>query len=223
MWTAAFFLYSELLVRMMKNELVAGCTGPAPVLQHARVAFLVCVLDVKSVVSQIAAARHVPTLRGMQKLELSWAEPASKVTLLSWWFPPLNVGSLLIVGATFKRHPTFKKKLPLSLSFFFMLNMNFQALGSSALAVLLFNLFIFLWVLFLNNSINLSNKSSKVLRNKPPMVLQQLNQGSQWVWFPIMMVTWIWYILPGLIVFHKNSCWHFPWFKFRTWHQWRWN
>jgi hypothetical protein len=55
----------------MKNELVAGCTGAAPVLQHARVALLVCVLDVKSAVSQIAAARHVSTLRGLQKLELS--------------------------------------------------------------------------------------------------------------------------------------------------------
>ena len=56
---------------MMKKELVAGCTGAAPVLQHARVALLVCVLDVKSADSQIAAARHVLTLRGMQKLELS--------------------------------------------------------------------------------------------------------------------------------------------------------
>lgn len=48
---------------MMKNEQVAGCTGAAPGLQHARVALLVCVLDVKSAVSQIAAARLVSTLR----------------------------------------------------------------------------------------------------------------------------------------------------------------
>uniref|UniRef100_A0A7N2MS40 Protein ULTRAPETALA 1 n=1 Tax=Quercus lobata TaxID=97700 RepID=A0A7N2MS40_QUELO len=53
----------EFHAMMMKNEQVAGCTGAAPGLQHARVALLVCVLDVKSAVSQIAAARLVSTLR----------------------------------------------------------------------------------------------------------------------------------------------------------------
>jgi hypothetical protein len=63
------FLNSELHVRMMKSEQAAGCTGAAPGLQHARAALLVCVLDVKSVVSQIAAARLASTSLEMQELE----------------------------------------------------------------------------------------------------------------------------------------------------------
>lgn len=46
---------------MMKNEEVERYTGAAPVLQRARVALPVCVLGVKSVVSQIAAARPAST------------------------------------------------------------------------------------------------------------------------------------------------------------------
>lgn len=63
------FLFAELHVMMMKNEQVAGCTGAAVVLQHAKGALLVCVLDAKSVVSQIAAARLALTLLGTRRLE----------------------------------------------------------------------------------------------------------------------------------------------------------
>ncbi|MBA0620893.1 hypothetical protein Godav_006560 [Gossypium davidsonii] len=54
----------------MKRELVAGYTGVAPVLQHARVALPVCVLGVKSVGSLIAVAKLALTSLGMPKLEL---------------------------------------------------------------------------------------------------------------------------------------------------------
>lgn len=63
------FLSSELNVMMMKSEQAAGCTGAAPGLQHARAALLVCVLDAKSVVSRIAAARLASTSLEMQELE----------------------------------------------------------------------------------------------------------------------------------------------------------
>lgn len=92
MWTC--FLNSEFHAMMMKNEQVAGCTGAAPGLQHARVALLVCVLDVKSAVSQIAVARLVSTLRWMQKLE-SLEEPCYPDDF------PRSVGSLPIIGAAF--------------------------------------------------------------------------------------------------------------------------
>lgn len=54
---------------MTKNGQVGGCTGVAPVLQHARAALPVCALVVKSVVSQIAAAKLALTSLGMQKFE----------------------------------------------------------------------------------------------------------------------------------------------------------
>ncbi|KAF5464103.1 hypothetical protein F2P56_014210 [Juglans regia] len=53
----------------MPSEGVAECTGAARVLQHARAALLVSVLDVKSVVSLIAAAKPASTLLGMRRLE----------------------------------------------------------------------------------------------------------------------------------------------------------
>ncbi|XP_035541770.1 uncharacterized protein LOC118344715 [Juglans regia] len=59
----------ELHVMMTKSEGVAECTGAACVLQHARAALLVSVLDVKSVVSLIAAAKPASTLLGMRRLE----------------------------------------------------------------------------------------------------------------------------------------------------------
>lgn len=54
---------------MMKSERVAEYTGAARVRQHARAALLVSVLDVKSVVSLIAAAKPASTLLGMRSLE----------------------------------------------------------------------------------------------------------------------------------------------------------
>lgn len=54
---------------MMKNGRVGGCTEAAPDLQHAKVAPPVYALGVKSVVSQIAVARHASTSQGMQKLK----------------------------------------------------------------------------------------------------------------------------------------------------------
>ncbi len=39
------------------------------------------------------------------------------------------MGSLLIVGATFKRHPTFKKKLPLSFVFLLYVEHEFPGPG----------------------------------------------------------------------------------------------
>ena len=54
---------------MMKNGQVEGCTEVAPVLQHARAALPVCASAVKSVVSQIAAAKPAPTSPGTQKYE----------------------------------------------------------------------------------------------------------------------------------------------------------
>lgn len=68
-------LYSELHVTMMKNEQVAGFIGAALGLQHARAALLVCVLDVKSVVFLIAAARLASTLPGMRRLESPKQQP----------------------------------------------------------------------------------------------------------------------------------------------------
>ncbi|EEF44493.1 conserved hypothetical protein [Ricinus communis] len=53
----------------MKNEQVEGYTEDAPDPQHARAAPLVCALGVKSVGSQIVAARLVSTLPGMLKHE----------------------------------------------------------------------------------------------------------------------------------------------------------
>lgn len=61
---------SGLHAMMMKKEQVAGSTEDVPVLQHARVAPLVCVLDVKSVGFQTAAARLAQISLGMQKLKL---------------------------------------------------------------------------------------------------------------------------------------------------------
>lgn len=123
MWTC--FLNSEFHAMMMKNEQVAGCTGAAPGLQHARVALLVCVLDVKSAVSQIAAARLVSTLRWMQKLES-----------LKWWFPPLCGLSAHYWCCIQAPPPTFEKKASI-VFVFFILNMNFQSLGLSVFAVLI--------------------------------------------------------------------------------------
>lgn len=54
---------------MTKNGQVEGCTGVAPVLQHARAALPVCALGVRSVASQIAAAKPALTSPGMQKFE----------------------------------------------------------------------------------------------------------------------------------------------------------
>ncbi|CAB4274379.1 unnamed protein product [Prunus armeniaca] len=54
---------------MKKNEQVEEYIEAVPVLQHAKAALLVCALAVKSVVSQIAAARLAPTSQGMLKLE----------------------------------------------------------------------------------------------------------------------------------------------------------
>ena len=56
---------------MMKSERVAGYTGAATVLQHARVVLPVCALGVKSVDSLIAVAKLALTSLGMPKLEFS--------------------------------------------------------------------------------------------------------------------------------------------------------
>lgn len=59
----------RLHVMMKKKEQVAGCTGVAPDLQHARAALPVCVLAVKSVDFQTAVARLALISPGMQKLK----------------------------------------------------------------------------------------------------------------------------------------------------------
>lgn len=56
---------------MMKSEQVAGYTGAAPGLQHARVVPPVCALGVKSVGSLIAVAKLALTSLGTRKLESS--------------------------------------------------------------------------------------------------------------------------------------------------------
>ncbi|XVE59580.1 hypothetical protein DITRI_Ditri05aG0057200 [Diplodiscus trichospermus] len=66
------FHMTEEHVMMMKSEQVAGYTGAAVVLQHARVVLLVCALGVKSVDSLIAVAKLASTSLGMPKLEFQW-------------------------------------------------------------------------------------------------------------------------------------------------------
>ncbi|KAL7166715.1 hypothetical protein ACSBR2_037394 [Camellia fascicularis] len=56
---------------MMKKGQVAGFIGAASFVRHAKAAPLVCVLDVKYVVFQTAAAKLALTSPGMQKLEYS--------------------------------------------------------------------------------------------------------------------------------------------------------
>ncbi|CAL5403604.1 unnamed protein product [Camellia sinensis] len=74
-WTCDDMPYDNLkeiddqIVMMMRNELVAGCIGAVPDLQHAEVAPHACVLDVRSVVFQIATARLALTSLGMRKLK----------------------------------------------------------------------------------------------------------------------------------------------------------
>ena len=60
---------------MMKSEQVAGYTGAAPVLQHARVVLPVCALGVKSVGSPTAVAKLALTSLGMPKLEYLQCSP----------------------------------------------------------------------------------------------------------------------------------------------------
>jgi hypothetical protein len=121
------FLYSELHVMMMKSEQVAGCTGAAPGLQRARAALLVCVLDVKSVVSRNAAARLASTSLGMRKLE----SPNQPLDLDIPVFPTWSGFA--------HSSPTEIFKEALSDIVFLTLEMNFQSLGSSVFAVLLIN------------------------------------------------------------------------------------
>lgn len=54
---------------MKKKEQAVEFTGDALVLQHAKVALLVCALAVISAAFQIAAARLVLTLQTMPKLD----------------------------------------------------------------------------------------------------------------------------------------------------------
>ena len=61
--------FSELHVMMKKKEQAVEFTGDALVLQHAKVALLVCALAVISAAFQIAAARLVLTLQTMPKLD----------------------------------------------------------------------------------------------------------------------------------------------------------
>lgn len=117
------FLYSELHVMMMKSEQVAGCTGAAPGLQRARAALLVCVSDVKSAVSQNAAARLASTLLGMRKLE-SPKQPLDLDIPRPW-------------SGFAHSSPTEIFKEALSDIVFLTLEMNFQSLGSSVFAVLI--------------------------------------------------------------------------------------
>ncbi|KAJ6763791.1 hypothetical protein OIU79_024355 [Salix purpurea] len=65
----------------MKNGQVEGFTEVAPALQHARAALPVCASAVKSVVSQIAAAKPAPTSPGTQKLK-SCLQNGSKQNLV---------------------------------------------------------------------------------------------------------------------------------------------
>ena len=62
-------MVTELIVMMMKSEQVAGCIEAAPVPPHAKAALPACVLDVKSVAFQNAAARLALTSQEMQKIE----------------------------------------------------------------------------------------------------------------------------------------------------------
>jgi hypothetical protein len=66
---SAVFCISELLVMMKKKEAVAEFTEDALILQHAKVALLVCALVVIYAIFQIALARLVWILQGMPKLE----------------------------------------------------------------------------------------------------------------------------------------------------------
>jgi len=68
-WFQLFFCISELHVMMKKKEAVAEFTEGAHIVQHAKVALLVCALDASYAVFQIALARLVLTLQGMPKLE----------------------------------------------------------------------------------------------------------------------------------------------------------
>lgn len=68
---------------MMKSEQVAGYTGAATVLQHARVVLPVCALGVKSVGSLTAVAKLALTSPGMPELE-------------SLQCSPFRVGSLVV-------------------------------------------------------------------------------------------------------------------------------
>jgi len=54
---------------MKKKEAVAEFTEDALILQHAKAALLVCVLDATYAVFQTVLARLVPTLQRMPKLE----------------------------------------------------------------------------------------------------------------------------------------------------------
>ncbi|KAF2283179.1 hypothetical protein GH714_043509 [Hevea brasiliensis] len=78
-----FSKFSESHV-MMKNEQVGGCTEAAPDPQLAKVALPACALGVKSVVSQIAAARLALISQGMQKFDSDDAlSPDQDITFFS--------------------------------------------------------------------------------------------------------------------------------------------
>ncbi|KAJ6696670.1 hypothetical protein OIU85_003063 [Salix viminalis] len=84
---------------MTKNEQAGGYTEAAPVRRHARAALPVCALGVRSVVSQIAAAKPALTSPGMQKFEFN-AFSSSDIPLLSWC---LSMALLLHSAPTAKR------------------------------------------------------------------------------------------------------------------------
>lgn len=72
---------------MRKKEQAGGFIGAVAVNQHAKAALRVYALAVKSVVSQIAAAKLVPTSQGMLNLELYSGFRESVYMVYAYLFP----------------------------------------------------------------------------------------------------------------------------------------